>query len=104
MWERSEVVMKRIAITIMALVMLIALTGCTSVNNGIVVEKEFRAAHRTYAPMIMHTNKTTRIIPRWLSHPDSWHILVENDNHREWWDVTEKFYNSVNIGDYVDRR
>ena len=95
--------MKRIAIIIMVLVILFALTGCTSVNNGIVVEKEFIAAHRTYAPMIIHIGKATKIIPRWLSHPDSWHILVENDAHREWLDVTEEFYNSVDIGDYVDR-
>jgi len=94
--------MKRIAITIMVLVMLIVLTGCTSVNNGIVVEKSFTAAHRTYAPIII--GKAPHIIPRWHSHPDSWRILVENDAHREWWDVTEEFYNSVDIGDYVDRR
>ena len=96
--------MKRIAITTIVLVMLFALTGCTSVDNGIVVEKAFTAAHRTYAPMIMHIGRTTQIIPHWRSHPDSWSILVENDDHREWWDVTEDFYNSVDIGDYVDRR
>ena len=96
--------MKRIAITIIVLVMLFALTGCTSVNNGIVVEKAFIAAHRTYAPMIMHIGRMTQIIPHWRSHPDSWRILVEKDDHREWWDVTEEFYNSVDIGDYVDRR
>lgn len=96
--------MKRIAITIMVFVILFALTGCTSINNGTVAEKAFKAAHRTYAPMIMRISKTTKIIPRWYSHPDSWRILVENDGHREWWDVTEEFYNSVDIGDYVDRK
>jgi hypothetical protein len=96
--------MKRIAIMIMVLVMLFALAGCTSVDNGTVVEKAFTAAHRTYVPLIMHINKTTRIIPRWINHPDTWRILVENDDHREWWNVTEDFYNSVDVGDYVDRR
>lgn len=96
--------MKRIAITIIVLVILFALTGCTSVNNGVVVEKAFTAAHRTYAPIMMHVGKMTQIIPHWHSHPDSWRILVENNDHREWWDVTEEFYNSVDIGDYVDRR
>ena len=98
-----EVGRKQIAIIIMVLVMLFALAGCTSVNNGTVVKKEFTAAHKTYAPTIMHIGKMTQIIPRWISHPDSWHILVENDGHREWWDVTEEYYNSIDIGDYVDR-
>ena len=99
-----EVRMKRIAIIIVALVMLFALASCTSVNNGTVVKKEFTAAHKTYAQSIMQIGKMTQIIPRWISNPDSWHILVETDGRREWWDVTEEFYNSVDIGDYVDRR
>ena len=83
--------MKRIAITIMVLAILFALTGCTSVDNGTVVDKAFIVSRRVYGSLIMRI-------------PDSWRILVENDEHREWWDVTEEYYNSVDIGDYVDRK
>lgn len=52
----------------------------------------------------MHANKQTRIIPRWINHSDSWSILVKNDNGSDWWSVTESYYNSVEVGDFVDRR
>lgn len=83
--------MRRIAITVIMLAILFMLTGCTSIDNGTVVDKAFIATHRIYGSMIMRIS-------------DSWRILVENNEHKEWWDVTEEYYNSVNIGDYVDRK
>jgi hypothetical protein len=32
-----------------------------------------------------------------------WRIYVQNENGGEWWNVTEDYYNSVEIGDFVDR-
>lgn len=95
---------KRIVIAVLLLSMLVCLVGCSSVDYGTVKEKSFVPAHRTYQPMIIHISKSTRIIPRWVSHADSWSILVENEDGREWWSVTENYYNSVDVGDYVDRR
>jgi len=96
--------MKRIIIVALLFVMMICLTGCASINNGTVKDKSFVPAHRTYQPIIMMQNRHTQIIPRWISHADSWSILVENEDGKEWWNVTEDYYNSVNIGDYIDRR
>ena len=96
--------MKRITIAVLLLAVLVCLVGCSSVDYGMVKEKSFVPARRTYQPMIIHISKSTRVIPRWVSHADSWSILVENEDGREWWRVTENYYNSVDVGDYVDRR
>ena len=45
-----------------------------------------------------------QVIPRWVRHEASWEILVETDKGRDWWYVSEDYFNSVNVGDYVDRR
>ena len=95
---------KRIALILLLLIVCVLVVGCKSIDYGIVVEKSFTAAHSTYAPYVMIINKQTKIMPRWVSHPDSWKILVKNDDGSEWWSVSEEYYNSVNVGDNVDRR
>ena len=96
--------MKKILLVVAVIICLLIMTGCNQIDYGTVTDKSFRKAHRTYQPMIMHVNKATRIVPRWINHPDNWMILVENDDGSEWWEVTEEFYNSVEIGSKVDRR
>lgn len=96
--------MKRIVIAVLLLAMLVCLVGCSSVDYGTVKEKSFVPAHSEHRVMVMNMNKRTRVFPRWVSYPDSWSILVENEDGREWWNVTENYYNSVDVGDYVDRR
>lgn len=83
---------------------MLFLSGCTHINYGTVIDKSFSPAHKTYSPIIMHINKSPRIIPRWINHSASWSILVQNDDGKEWWKVSEDYYNSINIGDSVDRR
>lgn len=96
--------MKRIVIIVLLLAMLACLVGCSSVDYGMVKEKSFIPAHRIYQPIIMISGMRTQVIPRWIRHEASWEILVENDKGRNWWYVSEDYFNSVNVGDYVDRR
>ena len=100
----GEVGMKKLIAIILVLLCLFLLTGCKSIDYGTVVDKSFSPAHQTWSPIIMHVNKQTKIIPRWINHSDSWSILVENEEGRDWWSVSESYYNSVEIGDSVDRR
>ena len=95
---------RRISLFLVAIICLFILTGCKSIDYGTVIDKSFSPAHREYAPIIMYINKTTRIVPRWVHYSDQWSILVENEEGKEWWEVAEGYYNSVNIGDNVDRR
>ena len=97
--------LKKIMLVFAIIICLFILTGCRKqIDFGTVADKSFTPAHKVYSPMIMCVNKKTRIIPRWINHSDKWSILVQNDDGSEWWDVTEEFFNSVEIGDSVDRR
>ena len=96
--------MKRLCLVIIAILCAFMLTGCKSIDYGTVKDKSFSPAHKTYAPIVTRIGKTTRIFPRWIHHSDSWAILVENEEGKDWWTVSEDFYNSVDVGDTVDRR
>ena len=91
-------------IIILLVVSLFLLTAChKSLNAGTVIEKQFSPAHKTYSPMIMHVNKQTRIIPRWISHSDSWSIWVQDGEDKDCWEVSKEYYESVEVGDHVER-
>lgn len=95
---------KKILLPVLLIICLIILAGCKSIDYGIVIQKSFVKAHRAYRPLAMYANGRTSIYPRWVNYPDQWEILVENEDGRDWWNVSEGYYNSVEIGDQVDRR
>ena len=89
---------------ILIVLLLLFLTACTKhLEEGIVIEKHFEEAHTVYLPTVIIINKVTRIIPRWISYDDRWYIIVQQDEKRDSWDVSEEVYDSVEIGDYVKR-
>ena len=93
---------KRIKRGILIFLILIILTSCVNhLNEGIIIEKHYTKAYNLYSPMIIIVNKRTQIIPRWIYHPDRWYIVVQKDNVKDIWDITEEYYNSIEIGDYV---
>lgn len=95
---------KRITIAILLLICALFLTACkSSIDYGTVTDKQYAPAQLIYSPLITTVNKQTRIIPRYIHHPQRWHIYVQNEDGGEWWSVTENYYNSVEIGDFVDR-
>lgn len=96
--------MKKVLLSVILVAFLILMTGCKNIDYGIVKEKRFSPSHRVYSPMIMVVNKKTKIIPRWITKSDSWSILVENDDGSDWWNVSEEYFNSVEVGEFVDRR
>lgn len=96
--------MKKVMIAILLLVCVLLLTACKSIDYGTVTDKQYIPARQVYSPLIMIVNKQTKIIPRYIYHPQMWRIYVQNDDGGEWWSVTEDYYNSVKIGDFVDRR
>ena len=90
---------------IIMIIMLIILASCSSVDHGTVIDKLYSPEHRSYAPIAITVNKGgIMLIPRWIHHSESWKILVENDDDEEWWSVTKEYFDSVNVGDFVDRR
>ena len=86
----------------LVLFLLLMLTACSApLYAGTVTEKVYTPAHKTYAPIVMIVNKTTRVIPRWVNHGDEWLVWIQNGEDRDSWTVSEEYYNSVEVGDYV---
>lgn len=98
--------MKRIiALIILAMTCLMIFASCTkSIDYGTVIDKSFEPAHQEIRRRVVLINKRTQVRHRWTTVPDTWKIRVQNEEGDSWWIVTEDYYNSVNVGDYVDRR
>ena len=73
--------MKKIFLLVLAVLCAFLVTGCKSIDYGTVMDKSFTPSKRVYLPIVTRTGKTTRIIPRWVHHPDRWLILVENEEN-----------------------
>ena len=96
--------MKRLLIFLMLFVLLVMLTACKSIDYGTVIDKSFTPGHTESYIVPMRIGKTMVCMPRTRHVRDTWTIFVENEEGRESWNVSEEFYNSVEIGDTVDRR
>ena len=95
--------MKKILLLFLILCLFL-MTAChKSLNAGTVIDKKFSPAHKTYNPMILHIGKQTQIIPRWITHSDSWAIWVQDGEDKDCWEVSKEYYKSVQIGDHVER-
>lgn len=96
--------MKRLLIFLMLFVLLFTLAACNSIDYGTVIDKSFTPGHIETGIIPMRIGKTMVCMPRTRHIRDTWTIFVENEEGREPWNVSEEFYNSVEIGDTVDRR
>ena len=65
--------------------------------------QKFSPAHKVYSPLIMHMNKHIQIVPRWITHSDRWYIYVQDGDDKDYWEVSKEYYDSVEIGDHVER-
>ena len=83
------------------LFLVLSLTACgTTLYSGTVTEKHHIPAHNTYQPIIMG-GKHPYIIPRWIHHDDVYYVWVQNGEDRDSWYVSEDYYNSVEVGDFI---
>lgn len=86
----------------------IAMVDRPRLTEGMVVDKSFTPAHTTTYTSRIWTGKTAVPRIRLVRHPDVWTIKVsgisdKGDEKTEWWTVSEDVYNSVEIGDEVER-
>lgn len=94
-----------------ALVALIGVAIWTSIPKlieGVVVDKEFIAAHTSRSTTFVYSGKVTVPIARTIHHPDTWRIHVsgmteDGEAHAEWWEIGEALYSRIEIGDWVMR-
>lgn len=72
-------------------------------TEGVVIGKEYTPAHSVYSPIHMTVNGKNQLIPHWDYKPDRWYVYVQNGEDTDCWYVTESYYDSVKIGDWVTK-
>lgn len=83
------------------LFLLFSLTACgATLHSGTVTEKRHIPAHNIYSPIII-SGKQIQVIPRWIHHDDMYYVWVQNGEDRDSWYVSEDYYNSVEVGDFI---
>lgn len=72
-------------------------------TEGIVIGKEYTPAHSVYSPIHMTVNGVSQTIPRWRNEPEKWRVTVQNGDATDLWYVSQAYYESVKIGDWVTK-
>ena len=75
-----------------------------NLDAGTLVDKYHQDAHVSYYTSWIQSGKVRIPVRRTSRHPESWWFVVEAENKRDYWQVSEDFYNSAEVGDYVERR
>ena len=102
---------KKISLTIVLIILLLILTGCTSkISSGEVYQKEFKEAHTEVRviPLIRSNGKTTytTMMPYIYHYPDRYIIYIKKFEDNEWktasYYTTKEVYESTNIEDQFE--
>lgn len=93
--------MKKIFVILLLIVFLSFLFGCTSLDEGIVYQKNFTPAYRSTYYISSKMGSTRVVRPYSYYHPDLWEVCVEFEDKKDCWEVTESFYDSVEVGDHI---
>lgn len=96
--------MKKFIILLLIFICIFIMTGCKTLSEGTVYSKTHIPEHRNMYFMPVHTGKMVRLIPRYSYHPNSWEVCVKNEKDRDCWNVSEEFYDSVEIGEYIYKK
>ena len=91
-------------VAVFFVVCVVSLTGCTSIDEGRVVVKEYSPARSSIVLILLFNGKTTTLVPVSKYHSESWTITVQNDaGDRDAWGIDAGFYGRVQVGDVVRR-
>lgn len=101
--------MKRLVSAVLAMVLLLSLTGCKKkITSGEVAEKNFEPAYTTIQliPIVLTNgdSTTTMFVPFTYHYTDSWKVKIQrwNEKTREMesatYRVTEAVYDEIQIG------
>lgn len=75
----------------------------TPLTEGVVTNKFHHPAHNVYSPIYVTINGKQQTIAhyRWVG--DEWIITVRNGDDTDTWYVSESYYDSVHVGDWVTK-
>jgi hypothetical protein len=92
------------------------LAGCSRLDAGTIIEKQFEPAHSTVGNTAVMYARTIHLVPRVVSIPDRWYVTVEGElrdlRHgvervrvlREEWVHSSALYDTVNLGDMIRKK
>lgn len=84
------------------LILCFLLSACSKpLHSGMVIDKQYIPAHTRYQPMVININNHIQIFPQYRHIPDKWIIQIQNGDKKDSWYVSEDYYNSVDIGDFI---
>lgn len=98
-------------IPIVAVALIFAIVGLAllvhppaGLQSGTVIGKRHTEPQRIYNPVIFIRSGKLLIQPaKYAYGSDKWQVLVQQRHKTEWWDVSEEFYQNVDIGDRITK-
>ena len=81
----------------------IQVANAPHLQEGEVIAKEYRPAHSVYSPSYIRINGESQIISNYRTEPEKWLVTVQNGEEMDIWYVSESYYNSVKVGDWVTK-
>lgn len=87
------IVMSFMFIVTACLIVLMIFTILTGkdLTEGMVMNKRYSAGY------VLYLNDHYQV------QPERWIVEIQNGDEKDWWTVTENFYDSVKIGDWVKK-
>ena len=79
-----------ITVCMIALVLFAVFTE-KDLTEGMVMNKRYSAGYALY------------LGDRYHIQPDRWIVEIQNGDEKDWWVVTEDYYDAVKIGDWVEK-
>lgn len=79
------------------------ISGYEPLTEGEVIYKDFYPAHDVYYPIHITVDGMSQTINNYRYVGDRWRLTIQNGEHTDMWYVSESFYNSVKVGDWVTK-
>lgn len=80
-----------------------AIATYTPLTEGVVENKFYHPAHNVYSPIHITINGKLETIAHYKWVGDEWTITVRNGDNTDIWYVSESYYDSVHVGDWVKK-
>ena len=72
-------------------------------TEGQVVNKYYEPAHEVYSPIHVTIDGKDQTIRNYRFVGDKWTLIIQNEDKKDYWYVSESYYDSVKVGDWVSK-
>ncbi|MDB5161805.1 MAG: hypothetical protein JWM52_313 [Candidatus Saccharibacteria bacterium] len=88
------------AAVVACLALTVFLTGCSSISEGYITQKQYTPAHEGTWIWCHAVGKVTICQPMPIYYDDEWTFDIKKGKDKGYVDITEKEYDSYSVGDY----